>query len=250
MNDWFKNEQFWTQYAPIMFDAQRWAEAPAVAEGILKIASVDTSQCKPMVLDAGCGLGRIAVELAARGTQVTGVDLIQPFLAAAAETAEAEGVNVEWVQADLRNFIRPAAFDIAINVYTSFGYCNTIEEDSQILHNISQSLKTGGCFILEMTGREIAVRDFTAGEWFRRSGYTVVTEFSVVGAWEGLRSRWMLYTDKGLQSDHSFVQRLYAATELRQMLINAGFHSVEIYGDFDYSPYNEKARTMILVCRK
>ena len=151
------------------------------------------------------------------------------------------------MRADLREFIRPGAFDIAINMYTSFGYCKTIEEDALIISNIAQSLKEGGCFILEMVGREIAVRDFTAGEWFERAGYTVLTDFMVEGAWEGLRSHWQLYSKDGLKADHTFVQRLYAATELRQLMLSSGFASVEIYGDFDRSPYNERARTMILV---
>ena len=38
MDDWFENESFWVQYAPIMFDTSRWKEAPAVAEGIFKLA--------------------------------------------------------------------------------------------------------------------------------------------------------------------------------------------------------------------
>ena len=250
MNDWFEDERFWVQYAPIMFDAPRWAEAPAVAEGILKLAGDGRKPQDLRILDAGCGLGRIAVELAACGAQVTGVDLIKPFLDAAADAAFAEGVSIEWVQADLRHFVRPAAFDIAVNMYTSFGYCKTVEEDAQILRNIVQSLKPNGCFILEMLGREIAVRDFTAGEWFERAGYTVLTDFSVEGAWEGLRSHWQLYTKEGLKADHTFVQRLYAATELRQLMLSAGFRSVEIYGDFDRSSYNERARTMILAARK
>jgi hypothetical protein len=50
--------------------------------------------------------------------------------------------------------------------------------------------------------------------------------------------------------EHVFVQRLYSAIELKRMLIACGFTSCEIYGDFDFSPYNEKARTMVLVCRK
>ena len=250
MNDWFENESFWVQYAPIMFDTSRWKEASAVAEGIFKLVGAGRSPQELKIFDAGCGLGRIAVELAVLGAQVTGVDLIKPFLDAAAEAAAAENVTIEWVQADLREFVRPAAFDIAVNMYTSFGYCKTIEDDALIIRNIAQSLKTGGCFVLEMVGREIAVRDFTAGEWFERGGYTVLTEFTVEGAWEGLRSHWQLYSKDGLRADHTFVQRLYAATELRQLMLSAGFTSVEIYGDFDRSPYNERARTMILVGRK
>ena len=190
------------------------------------------------------------MELAARGARVTGVDLIRPFLNAALESAQDEGVTLDLEQADLRTFSRPGAFDAAVSLYTSFGYCDTIEEDLQILKNIAASLKGSGWFILEMTGREIAVRDFTEGEWFERGGFTVLTEFSVVGAWEGLRSRWMLIDENGRKIDHVFVQRLYSAVELKRLMLASGFSSVEIYGDFDFSPYNEKARTMVLVARK
>jgi SAM-dependent methyltransferase len=264
--DWFENESFWAQYAPVLFDAQRWAEAPTVAEGVLRIIGANLTvnsahanntkerakeaKTGPSILDAGCGPGRIAVELASRGARVTGVDLIKPFLEAARDTASDEGVVLELEQADLRAYVRPEAFDAAVSLYTSFGYCDTIEEDMQILKNIASSLKPSGWFILEMTGREIAVRDFTEGEWFERGGFTVLTEFSVVGAWEGLRSRWMLIDENGNRSDHEYVQRLYSAIELKRLLLASGFGSVEIYGDFDFSPYNEKARTMVLVARK
>ncbi|HKL86055.1 MAG TPA: class I SAM-dependent methyltransferase [Treponemataceae bacterium] len=251
--DWFENESFWAQYSPVLFDAQRWAEAPTVAEGVLRIVGAPLDGKKgsgPLILDAGCGPGRIAVELATRGARVTGVDLIRPFLNAAQESAQSEGVELDLEQADLRTFVRPEFFDVAVNLYTSFGYCDTMEEDFQILKNIAASVRLGGWFILEMTGREIAVRDFTEGEWFERGGFTVLTEFSVVGAWEGLRSRWMLIDENGSKIDHVFVQRLYSAIELKRLMILSGFSSVEIYGDFDFSPYNEKARTMVLVARK
>lgn len=259
---WFENESFWAQYAPVLFDAKRWAEAPAVAEGVLRIIGanqlvqsdqIDGSknvQEFPSILDAGCGPGRISVELAIRGAHVTGVDLIRPFLNAALESAQDEGVEIDLEQADLREFVRPEAFDAAVSLYTSFGYCDTIEEDMQILKNIQMSLKPAGWFILEMTGREIAVRDFTEGEWFERGGFTVLTEFTVEGAWEGLRSRWMLIDETGHKIDHTYVQRLYSAIELKRLMLACGFSSVEMYGDFDFSPYNEKARTMVLVARK
>ena len=259
--DWFESESFWAQYSPVLFDAKRWAEAPAVAEGVFRIIGAkisgpykesdsDVSAEAPVILDAGCGPGRIAVELALRGARVTGVDLIRPFLNAALDSAQGEGVDLDLEQADLRKFVRPEAFDAAVSLYTSFGYCDTIEEDMQILANIGTSLKKGGWFILEMTGREIAVRDFTEGEWFERGGFTVLTEFAVEGAWEGLRSRWMLIDENGRKIDHTYVQRLYSAVELKRLMLASGFSSVEIYGDFDFSPYNEKARTMVLVARK
>lgn len=246
--EWFEKEDFWKNYAPIMFDAARWAEAPTVAESVCKIAGLGKGA---KILDAGCGPGRISVELAARGLEVTGVDLIQAELDAAAESASDEGVDLELIKADLRTFTSEKKFDCAINLFTSFGYCDTIEEDVQILKSIFNAVRDGGFFILENLSREIAIKDFTEGEWFERAGKTVLTDFGVVGAWEGLRSRWILIDNQtGERIEHEFVQRLYSAVELKRVMLGIGFKSVEIYGDFDFSPYNQNARTMVIVARK
>ena len=138
-----------------------------------------------------------------------------------------------------------------LNLYTSFGYCDTIEEDVQILQKIYSNLRDDGFFILENLSRETAILYFTEGEWFQRAGKTVLTQFTVEGAWEGLRSKWILIDEKTNERiEHEFVQRLYSGVELKRILTGIGFKSVEIYGDFDFSPYNEKARTMVIVARK
>lgn len=249
--EWFESENFWTQYAPIMFDDARWAEAPTVAQYVKDIAKLAPDS---KVLDAGCGLGRIAVELAALGLDVTGVDIIQSELDAARDSAEAEGVELTLINQDLRTFHAKNQFDCAVNLYTSFGYCDTVEEDMQILRNIADSVKPDGTFIMECTSRETAILYWTPGEEFERAGYRVVTHFEVVGAWEGLKSQWTLYPLQKNQKqpvvDHTFIQRLYPATFLRNKLLEFGFSKADVYGDFDHSPYDEHARTMILIGRK
>ena len=245
--EWFEKEDFWINFAPIMFDDARWAEAPDVAEYVKKIAGLQEGDS---VLDAGCGLGRISVELAALGLDVTGVDIIQAELDAARESAAAENVPLNLINADLRNFSSDKKFDCAVNLYTSFGYCDTIEEDMMILKNIAGALRQGGTFILECTSRESAVMYFTPGEDFDRAGWHVHTEFGVVGAWEGLRSKWVLTDGRDKKIEHEFVQRLYSASDLCERLLDCGFSSAKAYGDFDLSPYDQNLRTMIIIARK
>lgn len=244
---WFEKEDFWINYAPVVFDEARWAEAPAVAEFVKKLANLKTGDT---VLDAGCGLGRISVELALMDLKVTGVDIIQSELDAARESADDEGVELELINADLREFKSDKKFDCAINLYTSFGYCDDPEDDMLILKNICHNLKPGGIFIMECTSREIAIMYFTKGEEFQRGPWKVVTDYGVVGAWEGLRSHWTLYGEDGTKIDHQYVQRLYSAPELCKQMLECGFSKADVYGDFDLSPYNEKARTMVLIAKK
>ena len=251
---WFEKEEFWLNYGPIMFDEQRWAESADVAERVLEI--VGKTSDSPKILDAGCGPGRISVELALQDADVTGVDIIQPFLDAASEMAEDEGVSLKLLNADLRTLcsVHPEMkknFDAVVNLYTSFGYCETEEEDTLILKNIFESLKDGGVFIMEATSRESAIKYFTEGEWFERAGKTVLTEFSVEGAWEGLKSKWILIDQKtGERTEHCFVQRLYSASQLCRTLRDIGFKSTEVRGGFDGERYDQNLKTMVIVARK
>lgn len=69
-------------------------------------------------LDVGCGEGRNAVWLAEQGWRVTGVDFSPVGLDKARRLAEARGVDVEWVLADLRSYRPPEdAYDLVVVLY-------------------------------------------------------------------------------------------------------------------------------------
>jgi SAM-dependent methyltransferase len=251
--DWFNNAQCWEQYAPIMFDDAHWQEVPEVADGVTRLSGIDlyggTVRSAPRVLDLCCGFGRISAELARRGFAVTGVDITEAYLNAAREDAAGENLAIEYLNADAREFSRPGFFDLAVNLYISFGYFENQEDDRRVLRNVYASLKNGGTCIIETLGKEIAVRDFVESEWFERAGWTVLTEYAAIDSWTRLQNRWILIKD-GRRIEQIFTQRLYAASELRSLMLDAGFATVELYGNWDESPYDERAAKLIAVGRK
>ncbi|MBN2875390.1 MAG: class I SAM-dependent methyltransferase [Spirochaetales bacterium] len=242
---WFADDGFWTDYAPLLFGDERWAEAPAVVDAILRLSGAPESGT---VLDSCCGPGRHALEFAARGYRVTGVDITGPYIEAARESARAMNLAAEFVRADSRSWSRPASFDLAVNLFTSFGYFETKAEDELMLARIRESLKPGGVLVMDLVGKELAARDFTKGERFERDGRLVTTTFEVVGAWEGLRNRWMVQEGER-RVDRAWVQRLYAATELRDSLKHAGFSSVSLHGNWSGDPYDASAERLVAVAR-
>jgi SAM-dependent methyltransferase len=252
--EWFNDDDFWERYGPVIFDENRLAETPAAADGVTRMAGLDLYGNKkrrtgPSVLDLCCGIGRITLELARRGFAAVGVDLSKNYLKTAREVAAREGLDVAFIERDVRSFKRKNAFDVAVNLYNSFGYFENPQDDLLLLRNARYSIREGGAFVIDVLGKEIAVRDYTPAEWFERAGYTVLTESNPVDSWGGVRNRWILLKG-GKRWEKIFIQRLYAAAELRSLLFQAGFASVELYGDWDESPYDEKAQTLIAVGRK
>jgi cyclopropane fatty-acyl-phospholipid synthase-like methyltransferase len=245
--EWFENENFWMNYGPIMFDEQRWAEASGVAQECCNIANLEEGS---KVLDFCCGPGRISIEMALLGMDVTGVDITQSFLDAAMESAKDENVSLNLINHDMRTFTSKTKFDLAINTYNSFGYCDSISDDMKILKRVYNCLKKNGTLILECISRETAIKFYTEGEWFERAGKTVLTQFKPVGAWEGLSSKWILINSDGTKIEHEFIQRLYSAAELRDKILDLGFSSAKVYGGFDLRPYDYNADTMLIVAKK
>jgi SAM-dependent methyltransferase len=96
-------------------------------------------------LDLGCGEGRNAVWLAECGWQVTGVDFSSVGLEKAARLAEARGVSVEWVLADLREYVPPAgAFDLVAVLYL-----HVAAADRQAIHaRAAEALAPGGLLLV------------------------------------------------------------------------------------------------------
>jgi len=254
--EWFNDDDFWEQYAPIMFDEKRWAEVSQVADGVTRLARLGLYEARarrkgpcPYILDLCCGFGRITLELARRGFTATGVDITAAYLNIAREDTVHEGLGIEFIHDDVRNFKRKNAFDVAVNLYNSFGFFENPDDDLLFLKNARYSLREGGALIIDVLGKEIAIRDYVEAEWFERAGFIVLTESMPVDSWGSVWNRWVLLKD-GVRREKVFVQRLYAASELRSLLYRAGFSAVELYGGWDERSYDQNADTLIAIGRK
>jgi SAM-dependent methyltransferase len=72
------------------------------------------AECGDPVLDLGCGTGRVALDLAAHGHEVTGLDSEGELVAALAERAAERGLAVRAEAADARSYSLGARFALAI----------------------------------------------------------------------------------------------------------------------------------------
>jgi SAM-dependent methyltransferase len=153
MQAWYEDDRFWETFAAVMFTEQRWSSAPIEIDWVLHL--LEGVYPGMAVLDLCCGPGRHSLELKRRGFRVTGVDRTALYLDEARRRAHEEGLAVEFVQDDMRHFVRPGAFSAALSMYTSFGYFSDPADNLQVLANIYQSLKPGGALLMEMNGKEV-----------------------------------------------------------------------------------------------
>lgn len=245
MTVWHEQEDFW-ETVPL-FDEQRLEMAPAEVDAVLSLLDLEPGAA---VLDLCCGVGRHSLELARRGYHVTGVDRTAAFLEAARNQAEAEGLDVEWVQADMREFVRAGSFAAAVNLFTSFGYFEDPAQDRRVADNLAQSLAPGGSLVMEMMGKEVLARIFHPCDWRElQDGSLFLQERRICRDWTWIENRWILVKD-GQRKEYPLGHRLYDGAGLRALLLQAGFESVALYGDLAGAPYDSEARRLVAVARK
>jgi SAM-dependent methyltransferase len=96
-------------------------------------------------LDLACGAGRNAVWLAERGWTVTGADFSGVALANARGLAADRGVDVEWVQADLRDWVPPPReFELVAILYLQL----PAGERRPVLARAAEAVASGGTLLV------------------------------------------------------------------------------------------------------
>ncbi|MFD8596054.1 class I SAM-dependent methyltransferase [Kitasatospora sp. NPDC059646] len=205
------------------------------------------------LLDLACGTGRHSVPLGAAGFEVTGVDLMEPYLAQARERAERAGQRVSFVRADMRDLsaLPEGSFDAVVSLHTSFGFFDAEEENLAVLREVRSRLAPGGRLLIDVMNRDwfltqsgesfgTAPEEFVVRNFDSSTGATYLYE----ERFDALTSRitWNIQAfdpapgtaGRSVTADY----RVYSAHELTALLARAGLVPEKLYGDYDLSPFH------------
>ena len=103
------------------------------------------------VLDVACGPGYHARSLARRGMRVTGIDLYREMLELAAERSAAEGLEVDWRVADMRQFALDEPVDMAVCMFDGIDALLQDEDILQHFRAVAGALVEGGLYLVDCT---------------------------------------------------------------------------------------------------
>jgi SAM-dependent methyltransferase len=182
------------------------------------------------VLDLACGHGSLANRLAARGCLVTGLDSSAVFLDRARSDAAARGLEVDYVAGDMRDLPWSNEFDRVLNWSTAFGYFDD-DANRSVLTGIARALRSGGKLAMDLNNLVARLSSFQPTRVLTGEGEDRLADRYRL---DPLTARlWVERTviRDGRARQIEFMVRLFAYPEIRDWLLQAGFRSVDGYGE-------------------
>lgn len=217
------------------------------------------------VLELGCGTGRVTFPIARAGVEVVGLDSSPAMLDVARQKIKgigSESKNVTLVDGDMRDFSFGRTFPLVIIPFRGFLSLLTVEDQTRTLLNVKRHLASGARFIFnifvpdnEMLVQEGDIpyhfRDVTDPDTGNRYVLWHQSQYDNHSQVIGVR----LIAEE-IDPDGAMIQRFFRDFQLRyayrwemhHLLEKCGFEVIDVYGDFDRSPFAESSTEMIWVC--
>jgi len=198
------------------------------------------------MLDLGCGAGRHAKWLAAKGFDVTGLDLAVSSIRTAKKSEKAK---LRFARQDMREPFGKNRFDYVFNFFTSFGYFKNDEDNHNVIRNICDALKPGGLLVLDYLNVEWSEQRLVAEETKEIDG--IVYHIS---RWTDERFFYKKIKIEDMPAGHSeFVEQVakFDLNDFDYMFEQNGLMLEKVYGDYQLNEYgSSESPRMILLAKK
>lgn len=208
------------------------------------------------VLEICCGTGRLTVPLAEAGVDITGLDLSVNMLGRAREKARGAGVDIPFIQDDMRTFQLQERFDMIFIPFNSLQGIFAWEDVVAAMDRVHQHLAPDGLFLFDVFNPSFRYMEDRGGDpvdlfqFQLDDGRDVVIRetCAYVAADQVNRVTW--YFDvAGEQFTAGLDVRCFFPQELDALVSSCGFEILHKYGDFQQNPFTSESLKQILVCR-
>ncbi len=243
--------------APIYDAVNKDIDYSSWADFIEKIIEREYTAGKPeLVLDLGCGTGRMTLELGRRGYDMTGVDYSPEMLDIARCAAEREGLDSKmlWLCQDMCAFELYGTVDVTVSCLDSINHITSPRDLERCFSLVHNYLVPDGLFIFDINGKHKFETVYGSETYVLEEGDSLciwqndynpksgTCDFYITLLKEGADGRYDRY-------DEVQRERMYTLRSIKRMLSKTGFELIGAYSDFDFGAATDGSDRAYVVAR-
>ena len=241
--NWYAN-WFNSHYYHILYNNRDEKEAEFFIDNLIKRLNLVTPS---KLIDIACGKGRHATYFNTKGFDVTGVDLSQNSIEHAIRQS-IKKKNLSFKVHDMRELYKANHFDVATNLFTSFGYFEDETDEQKAINSISQSLKANGLLIIDFMNVNKVVDNLVVKEQKIIQSITFNIKRKV-------EDHYIIKDIEILDSNkkYEFQEKVKALNldHFTTFVNEAGLKIIDIFGNYSLDRFDtKKSNRLILICKK
>ena len=240
MSEWYKT-WFDSEYYHLLYKDRDHTEAENF---IQKIYQYLTPAPHALMLDLACGKGRHSIHLQKMGAIVEGCDYSENSIQHAKQF---ENNDLCFYTHDMRNPL-PKKYDYIFNLFTSFGYFDTLKEHQQTLNHIYTGLNDNGTFVFDFMNIPFILDQLISHETVTKGP----VEFNIIRKEiNGTLQKHISFKDNGQHYTFTEEVAAFRPDEIMAMMKKAGFAIQDTFGDYALSSYHSThSKRFILIATK
>lgn len=238
--EWFET-WFDTNYYHTLYKHRDETEAERFISNLLEHLNLkDGARC----LDLACGKGRHSLFLNKNNLNVTGLDLSSNSIE---QAKSMENDTLKFDVHDMREVYHSEEFDTILNLFTSFGYFDSNEENLKVLKSVHEMLKDNGVLVIDFLNAKKAISNLVSSEEKEIDGIN----FEIARSYDGNHiHKNIQFVDEGKEFHFSERVQALVKKDFEYLLEKSGFCIENVFGDFDLSPFNESTSNRLIIIAK
>jgi SAM-dependent methyltransferase len=238
---WFQN-WFNSPYYHILYQQRNTAEAEFFIDNLCGYLKPDDNW---NLLDIACGRGRHSIYLNKKGYDVTGIDL---SIANIQYAKQFENERLRFFVHDMRSMFYINYYDIAFNLFTSFGYFETEYEHIKALKTFRNALKPNGLLVLDFFNSYKITHSLKYSEVKTIDGI----DFNLNKQLDGDQIvKNIAFEDKGEQFTFREEVKAYSFDDFKRFFTLSGFEIVHCFGNYKLDEFDlQTSDRLIFICKK
>ncbi|WP_055153560.1 class I SAM-dependent methyltransferase [Faecalicatena contorta] len=204
------------------------------------------------VLDCACGTGQHLYMLAELGYRVSGSDFSASMLKVASKNLERHGIQIPLSRCDFRELQEAFTekFDAVVCLTTALPHLHTDEDLLTALISMKDRLKKNGLLILTQGTTHFTLTLPSIEVVVNRDNFSRIFVKEHDDQFQTIHVIDLYHSQNRLENNqYDIVYRIILDDEYRGLLTKAGFNNINIYGDYDRSPYDKESKRLIVVAQ-
>lgn len=209
------------------------------------------------ILELCCGTGRLTLPIAKDGYDIVGVDNSVSMLDQAKAKAAEEGLELKFIEADIRFLDLPGKYDLIFIPFNSIHHLYKNEDLFKVFNVVKKHLKEGGLFMFDCFNPNIQLivegeKELKKiAEFTTRDGREVLTKqiMRYETNTQINRIEWHYFINGRFDSIQNLDMRMFFPQELDSYLKENGFKIVKKFGDFNEEAFNAHSEKQIFICQ-